>query len=90
MVSGASREPTVENGWNGESSPVQVRLVKVVRTRRWTLSRMPGKQKGAYSSQPLTPLEKRLEVIAQSIARSLAIGCANSAKRFYSHCVSPG
>jgi len=49
-----------EDRWNGESSPVQVRAVVArtpaasPRTAR-TLSRMPGRTEGAYSSHPVSP-----------------------------------
>ena len=48
-----ARAPTAENGWNGESSPVQGRAAKVVRTGRGCSAECRAEQKGAYSSQPL-------------------------------------
>ena len=41
----ASRERTVENGWNGEPSPVQVHTTGSPETV-WTHSRMPGRTEG--------------------------------------------
>ena len=50
--SAAAEPPTVENGWNGATSPVQARRTKVARTRDGCSAECRAEQKGAYSPQP--------------------------------------